>query len=80
VNSQSEYWHVGTNEELETAVAITDGGAFTFDQIDEIVEQIKTVSTRVTTEKRELRNPFIALAIIIFLIEIFIRRIANKRN
>jgi uncharacterized membrane protein len=79
VNSESEHWKVGINSDLQNAVGITGGSSFTADQVDEIVERIKTVSTRVTTQQTEIRNPFIALAIIIFLIEIFIRRLTNKK-
>jgi len=77
VNYPSEHWRVGIAEDLRTAVSISDGQFFTFDQIDEIVERIKTVSTRVTVEKTDLRNPFIALGIILFLLEIFIRRLTR---
>jgi uncharacterized membrane protein len=79
VNSESEYWKVGLNTELQNAVGITGGDSFTADQVEQIVEQIKTVSTRVTTQQTEIRNPFVALAIIVFLIEIFIRRLTNKK-
>jgi uncharacterized membrane protein len=78
VNGPSEVWKVGTAQELKDAVAVSGGAAFSFDQVEEIVEQIRTVSTRVTTEKTEIRNPFIALAILLFLVEIFVRRMSQK--
>jgi uncharacterized membrane protein len=80
VNGESEYWHVGESAQLKTAVGVTGGAEFTPDQVDAIVKQIKTVSTRVTTEKTEVRNPFIFLAITIFLLEIFIRRLTQYKK
>ena len=74
VNAESEYWHVGMSKTLENAVAVSEGGVFEYDEVEEIVKRIKTVSTKVTVEKTELRNPFIVLAIALFLLEIFIRR------
>lgn len=77
VNGPSEYWRVGMSGDIETAVQVTGGGVFGFDQIDEIVETIKTVSSRVAVKKTELRSPFIAIALILFLLEIFIRRLTK---
>jgi hypothetical protein len=80
VNAQSEYWTVGLNDDLSTAVGITDGGVFAFDEVDAIVERITTVSKRVTSERKEIRNPFIALAIILFLMEVFVRRMWRRKG
>lgn len=80
VNGESEYWRVGESQQLQTAVGVTEGGSFTQDQIDEIVEQIKTVSTRITIEKRDIRNPLIFAAICVFLLEIFIRRFLQYKK
>lgn len=77
VNSNSEFWRVGQSERLETAVQISEGGVFDFDQIDEIVERIRTVSSKVSLQKTEVRNPFLALGIVLFLLEIFIRRLTK---
>lgn len=78
VNDASEHWRVGEHQDLETAVGITGGSKFTFDQVDAIVERIKTVSKRVIVEKTEVRGPFIALAALLFLLEIFIRRLTKR--
>jgi hypothetical protein len=80
VNSPSENWRVGQSSMLSTAVGITGGAEFSPDQVEEIVEQIKTVSTRITVEKTEVRNPLIVLAMCIFLLEIFIRRIGSRKQ
>ncbi len=80
VNDESEQWRAGVSPDLATAVGISGGQMFTPDQVDAIAERIKTTSTRVTVEKTELRNPFIALAILIFLLEIFIRRLVRQSS
>ena len=77
VNHPSERWRVGESATLAETVRSTGGDVFTFDQVEQIVEKIKTVSTRVTVEKTELRNPFIVLALVLFLLEIFIRRLTK---
>ncbi len=77
MNEQSERWRVGESASLAEAVRMTGGDVFTFDQVDAIVERIRTVSTRVTVERTELRNPFVALAVLVFLLEIFIRRLTK---
>lgn len=80
VNGPSEFWRTGMSSRLRDATHVSDGDVFSPDQIDEIVERITTVSKRVSVEKTELRNPFIALAAILFLIEIFIRRLVKRQN
>ena len=77
VNNPSERWRVGESAQLAEAVRATGGDVFTFDQAEAIAERIRTVSTRVTVETTELRNPFIALALLLFLAEIFIRRLSK---
>ncbi len=77
VNENSEFWSVGQNQDLMTAVQITEGKSLDFDKVDEIVEQIKTVSSRITVQKTEVRTPFLAIGLILFLLEIFIRRLTK---
>ncbi|HIH24157.1 TPA: VWA domain-containing protein [Candidatus Woesearchaeota archaeon] len=80
VNGPSEGWHVGANQDLATAVGVTGGAAFDPEDVDAIAERIRTVSTRITIEKTELRNPFIILAVVLFLLEIFIRRVVQYQK
>ncbi|MBR9700666.1 VWA domain-containing protein [Candidatus Woesearchaeota archaeon] len=77
INGPSEHWRVGESKGLRTAVEMTGGRVFEYDKIDDIIENIKTISTRVTLEKTEIRNPFIVIALILFLLEIFIRRLTK---
>ena len=80
VNNPPELWRVGINEDLKTAVGVTDGGVFEPEQVDKIAERIKTVSKKVTVEKTELRNPFLLIAVMLFLLEIFIRRLVQYQR
>lgn len=78
VNYESEFQKVGINPELESIVGSTGGRMFGANDIDEIVEHAKSKATRVITGKQYLRGPFVALAALLFLLEIFIRRIMRK--
>ena len=65
---------------LATAVGITGGSMFDPEDVDRIAERIRTVSMHVTVEKTEMRNPFIILAVALFLLEIFIRRLVQYQK
>ncbi len=80
VNIAPEQWRVGINEDLKTAVGVTNGGVFEPEQVDLITERIKTVSKKVTVEKTELRNPFLLIAVLLFLLEIFVRRLVQYQR
>jgi uncharacterized membrane protein len=80
VNTPPELWRVGINEDLKTAVGVTDGGVFEPEQVDKIADRIKTVSKKVTVEKTELRNPFLLFAVLIFLLEVFVRRLVQYQR
>ena len=79
-------WHCSANvpwsrkRPVSIPGGITGGAEFTPNQVDEIVKQIKTVSTHVTVEKTEVRNPLIVFALLIFLLEIFIRRLSTRKT
>ncbi len=74
-NYPLEYKNVGLNQELQTLVGITGGKSFALDEADKMKEFIKITSMRVKREIRFLRWPFVAAAMIIFLILLIIRRL-----
>ena len=78
VNSEKEYERVGFNPDLRTLVGITGGKVFDPDNTDELVEFIKDVSRRKKTTPLYIRWPFIAAALLLFIFEIFIRRIIQS--
>lgn len=78
VNYESEFENLGMNRELDSITGSTGGRIFDPDDIDEIVDHAKSKAKRVVNDKSYYRWPFVTLAIIIFLLEIFIRRIVRK--
>ena len=78
VNYETEFEGLGLNSELEKIAGSTGGRVFMPDDIDGIVEHAKTKAKRVINSRDYVRWPFISLAIILFLLEIFIRRIVRK--
>ncbi|HII72333.1 TPA: hypothetical protein HA265_06275 [Candidatus Woesearchaeota archaeon] len=75
VNYDMEYQYLGFNPDLETLVSATNGKLFQPEQIDEIVEHVKSVSRRVISERTSFRNIFLIAALILIVIEIVGRRI-----
>ncbi|MBW3014352.1 VWA domain-containing protein [Candidatus Woesearchaeota archaeon] len=80
VNYNTEFRDVGLNPELEETVVSTGGKMLNPEDIKEIVEHIKITSKRIKTENVFYRWPFLMAALIIFLIEVCLRRIIENRN
>jgi uncharacterized membrane protein len=78
VNNPIEYERVGLNNNLKDLVEITGGKTFKPSQTDELVDFIKTRSVRTKTTPRYWRWPFILIALIILLVEIFVRKIIES--
>jgi len=78
VNYESEFGSLGLNPELEKIVGSTGGKVFDANDINGIVEHAKTKAKRVVNSRDYVRWPFILLAVVMFLVEIFIRRIVRK--
>jgi CTP:phosphocholine cytidylyltransferase-like protein len=77
VNYPLEYKEIGFNKELRDLVSITGGQIFEPTDIEKIVEFIKESSVRKKTIPRYWRWPIIGIALIILLIEIFVRKIVE---
>ncbi|MBI2109718.1 hypothetical protein HYT58_00915, partial [Candidatus Woesearchaeota archaeon] len=80
VNYNKEYERVGLNPGLQEVVGLTGGKMFDTSDIDGIVEQARTLSKRVVFGKVYYRWPFILAAILLFLLEIFIRRLSDSKT
>ncbi|MBS3149000.1 VWA domain-containing protein [Candidatus Woesearchaeota archaeon] len=78
VNYESEFEDLGMNRELDSITGSTGGRIFDPNDIDSIVEHAKSKAKRVVNDKDYYRWPFVILAIGVFLLEIFIRRIVRK--
>ena len=77
-NYPSEYEMMGFNPELKSITESTGGRVFDKKDINGIIELTKTKAKRTIVTKETLRRPLIIAAIILLLIEIFIRRITRK--
>ncbi len=77
-NYAREYGGLGFNEELAKIVQSTGGKIFEASDINGIVEHTKARSRRIINTKDRLGWPFVLAAVIIFLIEIFIRRLVRR--
>ena len=78
VNYESEFSSLGLNPELEKIVGSTGGRMFDSNDVNSIVEHAKTRAKRIINTREYIRWPFIILAIIVFLVEIFIRRLLRR--
>lgn len=79
VNPDLEFVPTGENPNLEGTVKSTGGMVMTPDQVDELVNQIQSKSTRKIIRKEPFRWPLVALALVLYLLELFIRRVAHHR-
>jgi uncharacterized membrane protein len=78
VNYPLEYQNLGANPEVEIIAKATGGKVFEKNDISGMVEFAKTKATRTINSRYYYRWPFALLAILIFLMEIFIRRMIRK--
>ena len=80
VNTNSEFQKIGMNPSLSDIVTITGGKMFSASQTEELIEFVKSQSKRIETKTIYYRWPFVIAAIVLLLIEIFIRRLRENRN
>ncbi len=78
VNYEAEFGNLGLNPELDKITGSTGGKVFDPNDIDGIVERARTTAKRVISSRDYVRWPFILLAVVLFLVEIFIRRLVRK--
>ncbi len=77
-NYAREYGGLGFNDEISKIAMSTGGRVFEPGDIDGIVEFTKARAKRIVNTKDRLGWPFVLLAVIIFLVEIFIRRLIRR--
>ncbi|NQU78599.1 VWA domain-containing protein [Candidatus Woesearchaeota archaeon] len=75
VNYDREYQKLGLSPEIISLVSNTNGKIFQPTEIDEIVEHVKSVSSRVVIEKTSFRNFFLIIALVLLVAEIVTRRV-----
>jgi len=79
VNYETEYQSLGMNPRLEEVVSMSGGKIFKSSETKDIVDFVKSASKKSKIERTTIIWPFILLAVIIFLIEIGIRKVREKR-
>jgi uncharacterized membrane protein len=79
VNYNVEYQNLGFNHELDSIVQSTGGEIFERNDIDGIISSVQSRARRTVIEKDNLRWPFVLAALILFLIEVGMRRILLYR-
>ncbi len=80
VNSLEEHLKLGLSPELDRVVTLTGGQFFAQEEINRMIEVFSAQSKRPVTEKEYFRWPFILAALILFLIDLFVRKLALQRN
>lgn len=80
VSYNDEYEKIGLNPQLEELVIISGGEVFNPNDIEKIKDTIISMSRRMKVETINYRWPFVIAAIILFLIDILIRRIRENTN
>jgi len=78
VNYPLEYQRLGLNPELKGLVQSSNGGFFTLEEVDKLVEKVKNDSVRTRTDYKYYRWPFIIAALLLLLIEILVRRLRQN--
>jgi Mg-chelatase subunit ChlD len=75
VSYEKEYEKLGVNEKLKFFVEETGGEMFKPNEVENIIQHVKTTSKRVRVVETSLQWIFLAAALIIFLVEVSIRRL-----
>jgi hypothetical protein len=79
VNYNLEYANLGINKEFISLVNSTGGSVFEKDDLDSIIDFVIEKSRRIKIESTNFVWPFVLIALTLFLIEIFIRRLWENK-
>jgi len=79
-NYDAEYQKLGINPELQGIVESSNGKIFKSDEHKEIMNHVIKRSERFDIIKKKMMWPFITAALIIFLVEVSIRRIVEQKQ
>ncbi len=77
-NYAREYTGLGFNPELGKIALSTGGKVFEADDIDGMVQHARAHARRIVNTKDSLGWPFVLASVLIFLVEIFIRRLVRR--
>jgi len=80
VNYKNEYKNLGINEEFIKLVEQTGGKVFEKDDVLGMIDFVKEKSKRIKIDSTEFKWPFLAVALILFLGEISLRRLWENKG
>lgn len=80
VSNNDEYYTIGINPLLEDLVEMTGGKTFHPDNINDIVANARANARRVEELPHEVTWPLLLFAVIVFLIEVFVRRLFEDKK
>lgn len=81
VNYPLEYREVGFNEKLNTVIESNGGQVYTTDEVESLLLlDIKQKSERTIQEPKSEKEPFLIAALVLFLLEVIVRRLKNYRK
>lgn len=80
VNYAKEYANLGTSEEFTALVESTGGKIFNVEDTESILEFVKTKSRRIKIESKDWRWPFVLTGLLIFLLDVGLRRIRESEG
>jgi len=79
-NYGTEYLELGLNPKMEELVMMSGGYMLEPNNVDDIIEKVKTMSKKIKMTAINYRWPFALAALILFLGEIFMRRMLESRQ
>lgn len=79
VNYPREFQRVGMSERLEDQLAVGGGRVFSPDQVDQIVDHVKTQQSMIRSERVPLSWHLLLFAIVLFVLEVVVRRMWLRR-
>lgn len=80
VNYKEEYEKLGFSESLEDITRATGGKLYRPDEMEKFLKDVKSRSIRAVLKKIDLRWPFIAFALALFLFEVAVRKLSRKHR
>ncbi|MEA1893810.1 MAG: vWA domain-containing protein [Euryarchaeota archaeon] len=80
VNYPAEFLDVGFSEDLKGTIDMFGGAVYEEDEIDPLLDNLREQSTRTVQEPEDMRLPFLLAAMIIFVLEVAMRRLREIRR
>jgi len=80
VNYPVEFLDVGFSEDLKGTIEMFGGAVYEEDEIDPLLDNLRERSTRTVQEPEDMRLPFLLAAMVIFVVEVAVRRLREIKR